>query len=223
MTKWYLFADESGDLQFTRNGQATRFFAVGTLLLTEAQLDSLRTALSRLRDELAWRQQGLDDCFHASTNSEQIRAEVFARLAGERFQRLDVTLLDKPKAEPKLYSTEEDFFQHAWYYHLKYIGPYTFSANDEVLIVAASIGTKKGRKAFRGAIENVMTQVLPYRVKRTLAFWRDESDFALQAIDYYLWAIWRYHERGDGRHRALIAQPPTSEFDLFASGQKTYY
>jgi hypothetical protein len=54
------------------------------------------------------------------------------------------------------------------------------------------------RNAFRGAIEGVMKQCLDYRVKRTLAFWRDESEPALQAVDYLTWAVTRFYERKAG-------------------------
>lgn len=51
----YLFSDESGDLQFRAHPQVTRYFAVGTLLVDEAQLRDLRSRLSEVRDELAWK------------------------------------------------------------------------------------------------------------------------------------------------------------------------
>jgi hypothetical protein len=79
------------------------------------------------------------------------------------------------------------------------------------------------RKAFREAIEDVMTQCLPYRVKRTLAFWRDDSDFALQAVDCLTWAVTRFYERGDSRSYDLIAHKVSSTFDLFRPGSTYYY
>lgn len=38
-----------------------------------------------------------------------------------------------------------------------WIAPREFVPDDEALIVAAELGTKKTRKAFRGAIEDVLT------------------------------------------------------------------
>jgi hypothetical protein len=69
----------------------------------------------------------------------------------------------------------------------------------------------------------VMKQCLDYRVKRTLAFWRDESDMALQTVDYLTWAVSRYYERGDARSYALIQYKINSEFDLFGTGTVYYY
>jgi hypothetical protein len=218
----YLFSDESGDLQCRDDPNVSRYFAVGSLLLSENELRDLRSVLSTLRDELAWRSHGLDSAFHATTDRQHVRDQVFAVLARLDF-RFDVTLLEKRKAQPQTRPDEPTLFRYALYYHLKYHAPRVFSEGDEVLIVAAELGTRRMRKAFREAIEDVMTQCLPYRVKRTLAFWRDESDFALQAVDYLTWAVTRFYERGDRRSYDLIAHKVNSTFDLFSSGTTYYY
>jgi hypothetical protein len=62
-----------------------------------------------------------------------------------------------------------------------------------------------------------MRQCISYRVKRTLAFWPCSSDFALQAIDYCLWAVFRKWERGDSRYYDLIKSKIRSEYDLCAT------
>ncbi|WBB64086.1 hypothetical protein O7599_16895 [Streptomyces sp. WMMC500] len=59
--------------------------------------------------------------------------------------------------------------------------------------------------------------------KRTLAFWRDESDFALQAVDYCLWAVFRKWERGDDTWYKKIEQKVQREFDLWGTGTIEYY
>jgi hypothetical protein len=175
-----------------------------------------------LRDELAWSSHGLDSAFHATTDKQYVRDGVFGVLAHLDY-RFDVTLLEKRKSQPQLRPDEETFFKYSWFYHLKHHAPQVFGQNGEVLIVAAELGTKKKRKAFRGAIEDVMTQCLHYRVKRTLAFWRDESDFALQAADYLTWAVTRLYERGDSRSYDIIAHQVNSAYDLFQPGTKYYY
>lgn len=218
----YLFSDESGDLQFRGHQQETRYFAVGTLFVDEAQLRTLRSVLSEVRDELAWKNHGLDSTFHATTDAQAVRDAVFLALAGLDF-RVDVTLLEKRKAQPKIRTTSPQFFRYAWYYHLKYLAPQLLAPSDQLLVVAAELGTKKERAAFRGAISEVMNQCVSFRVKRTLAFWRDESDFALQAVDYCLWAVTRRYERGDARSYDLIRDKIGTEFDLFKRGTTHYY
>ncbi|MFJ5217218.1 DUF3800 domain-containing protein [Streptomyces sp. NPDC088354] len=217
-----LFSDESGDLQCRRSPDVTKYFAVGTLLIEENELARLRAAMAGLRDELAWSHHGLDSCFHATADSQYVRERVYALLADFDF-RVDVTIMEKDKAQPHIRTTEPTFFKYAWYYHLRYIAPQIFKQDDEVLIVAAELGTKRVRKAFRRAIEEVMQQCLPYRVKRTLAFWRDDSEYALQAIDYCLWAVFRKWERGDDTHYKKIANKVVTEYDLWRVGTKRYY
>jgi hypothetical protein len=66
----YLFSDESGDPQCIASPNVSKYFAVGTLLLDEPQLRQLRSVMSTLRDELAWRSHGLDQHFtRPPTNS----------------------------------------------------------------------------------------------------------------------------------------------------------
>lgn len=224
MGKKYLFSDESGDMQFRASSNVTDYFAVGTLMIEEDELARLRASMAALRDELAWSCQGLDSCFHACADPWPVRNRVFELLADFDF-RVDVTLLRKNKAQPHIRTSEPTFFQYAWYYHLRYLAQWerVFQPNDEVLIVAAELGTNKARKAFRCGIEQVMKQCLGFRVKHLLAFWRDESDFALMAIDYCLWAVFRKWERDDDGPYKLIADKVHSEYDLWARGTTTYY
>lgn len=222
MTRRYLFSDESGNLDFARHAGATRYFAVGTMLIDEEELALLRFTLTRLRDRLAWDNQGLDSYFHATEDNIPIRLEMFQALSQIDFN-VDVTLLDKPKAQPQVRVDEPTFFKYAWFYHLKYLAPRQLKADDEILVVAAELGTKKVRKAFRAAIDDVMTQCLPYRVKRTLAFWPCSSDFALQAVDYCLWAVFRKYEMGDDQYYKMISPKIGTEFDLWARGTTTHY
>jgi hypothetical protein len=103
----------------------SKYFAVGTLTVTQEQAAEIRAGLMTLRDELAWRNQGLDSAFHAACDAQVIRDEVFKALAGLDF-RFDVTLLEKSKAQPKIRPDDPALFQYAWYYHLKYLAPWEF-------------------------------------------------------------------------------------------------
>jgi hypothetical protein len=178
--------------------------------------------MSTLRDELAWRSHGLDSTFHATTDKQHVRDQVFTVLSHLDF-RFDVTLLEKRKAQPQVRNSEQTLFKYAWFYHLKFNAPQMFMEGDEALIVAAELGSKRKRQAFRDVIEDVLKQCVLYRVKRTLAFWRDESDFALQAVDYLTWAVTRFYERNDSRSYDLIKDKVTTTYDLFGSGTTYYY
>lgn len=200
MPRRYLFSDESGDLQFRRSPQVTSYFAVGTLFIEHDALSTLRRVLAEVRDDLAWRSHGLDSTFHATTDSYEVRRAVFDALGARDVDfRVDVTILEKAKAMPHIRTDSPRFFQYAWFYHMKYLAPRVLRSDDELLVVAAQLGTKREWAAFRSSIEDVLKQCINFRVKRTLAFWRDESGFALQAVDYCTWAAMRSWERGDAR------------------------
>jgi hypothetical protein len=90
-----------------------------------------------------------------------------------------------------------------------------------MLVVAASIGTKKRRKYIRGAIEDVVDQVAPCTWR--VAFWPCDTDPCLQIADYCTWAVQRKHERGDPRSHVLIQDKIRTEHDYFQRGSKYYY
>lgn len=221
MARVYVFSDESGNFDFSRNRGASRYFALGTITLKDNGPRALRADLLQLRIDLAWRNLGLDSCFHATDDLQVIRDEVFGLLVSQPI-RVDVTILEKSKAEPHTRVDEPTFLRYAWYYHFRYVLKQVRSVGDELMIVAAEIGTKKRRAAYRRALEEVIRQTawhLPHRV----AFWPSFSDPCLQAADYSLWAVFRSWEHGDERSRKLIKHRIASEYDLWAQGARHYY
>jgi hypothetical protein len=158
MTRYYLFADESGNFDFSRRPGATRWFSVGTILLAgDAAVEALQADLLRLQKSLAWHGAGGDAAFHASEDRQAVRDEVYAVLGHHPFVT-DVTLLEKSKAQPHLYASDPKFFQYAWYYHFKHLAPSLRGRGDELMVVAATLGTNKLRASFRNAVENVVRQ-----------------------------------------------------------------
>lgn len=218
MVRKYIYADESGDMTFTRGRGASRYFILTSIVLED---HSLATALTELRRELAW--QGVDtkDGFHATNDKQATRDEVFKVLQQFEF-RVDATIIDKPKAQPKIRQDTTQFYQYAWYYHLKHLASQVASKNDELLVVAASINLKRKLSAFKAAIEDVLWQVSPTR-NFQCAMWSASSAPAIQAADYCSWAIGRKWESNNLRSYNLIKGKIRSEYDLFARGARTYY
>lgn len=218
MSRRYVFADESGNFDFSRKRDATRYFILTTITTRSCAVGQ---KLLELRRDLAWEDLGLGGEFHATTDSQAVRDRVFATVAPFEF-RVDATVIEKAKADPQIRCSEERFYQHAWYYHMKYLAPTITCSDDEVLLVAASLGTHKRRQVFRTAIEDVMQQVsgsTPFRV----ASWAAASEPCLQVADYCSWAVQRKWERGDSRSYDLIKRKIKSEYDLFARGSTLYY
>lgn len=226
----YLFADESGNFDFRdheKHKGASRYFAVGTLCMDEPQrVAALNADLFRLRESLAERGTCQIDSFHASEDPNVVRNEVFEVLTNHAF-RVDVTILEKAKAQPRLYVTDDRFYQYAWFYHLKYLATWQrlFPANSELRVVTAAIGqNRKMKKAMNVAVENVVEQCTPNGLDCQVRVRQTQSDFCLQAADYALWAVMRKFERNDPYWvDTYLSGRIASSYDLFGTGRNFHY
>lgn len=218
MSRIYVFGDEAGNFDFSRKPGATRYFMIGTVTVSDLSLGS---DLLSLRRELAWKGLALDTSFHASEDAQAVRDEVFRVLQTATF-RFDITIFDKCKTLPRLQADEERFYKLAWFLHFKYVAPRITRSADDLLVVAASRGTRKLRQAIRLGIADVVDQSAVCSKWET-AFWPVESDPCLQAADYCTWAVQRKLERGDDRSYVLVQHKISSEFEAFGRSATTYY
>lgn len=207
----YLYADESGNFDFSRKEGATRYFVLTTVAFFDdrralADLDALRQAVS---SELAVPVT----LFHASEDKQAVRDRVFESLRPHRF-RVDATILEKPKAHPQIRETDDAFYLFAWNRHLRIV--YAVShPGDEILITAASIGgTRQKKRLFQSALSGAMDRFAQGRSIRTV-HQPSSSDTGLQIADYCSWAIFRKWERGDDQSYRLIQDKIRSELDAF--------
>jgi hypothetical protein len=214
-----LFADETGNFDFSRGHGASKYFGVGTLIMKEADSVAMSAELSDLRYRLTMDGKCDGRCFHATTDRQGVRDEVFSLLMGYDFE-FDVTMLEKSKALPRIRLNEPTFFKYAWYYHFKYQAPRL--RRDELIVIAADLNIKKQRSGFQSAITDVVAQCMPGQ-RHHVGFWPSESEHGLQAADYCLWAIQRKFERNDKRSYEIIKSKVRSEFDLFRSGTTHHY
>ena len=214
----YVYADESGNFDFSPNPKASKYFILTTVLMTDHKIAS---ALFDLRRQLEWIGFNMRAGFHASEDKQKVRDAVFQILRQYSF-RVDATIIDKRKTQPQLRQTNMRFYQYAWYYHMKYVTPRIATNVDEIMVVAATIATKKKEAAFSAAIEDVMDQVSPTNSMRN-TLWPAASDPCLQIADYCSWAIQRKWEIGDDRSYKLINGNILSEYNLFSRGNVYYY
>ena len=219
MSRNYLFADESGNFDFRRAQGASRYFILTSVTLRDCSAFNL--GLHQLRHQMAW--EGFDHPgpFHAAHDPAPVRERVFSLIDAQSFV-VDALILEKAKAMPRLRETEELFYQHAWFYLMKYVVPRTMG--EELLVVTASLGSKKKRRsAFYTAVQDVMRQIGRNRMRYRTACWESSSDSCLQMADYCGWAIQRKWEAGDPGPHTRIASKIRSEYDLFARGTMLYY
>ncbi len=167
---------------------------------------------------MIWKRAPVGDFFHATTDKQVVRDEVFAFLKERKF-KIRATILEKSKAMPKLRTTEERFYQYAWHYHLKNS---LAGIDRQIQLTTASLGTSRKRGAFESAVHDALGQNFDPE-KWFTAFCPASADPCLQAVDYCTWAIQRKWERGDSRSYDLIKDKITDEFDLFRIGKTHYY
>ncbi len=214
----FLFSDEAGDFTFNRNNNVSRYFIICTV--TTDTLD-LAEALTRLRHDLLREGAPLGDCFHATTDAQEVRDRVFATMLQHDF-RFQFTACEKSKAQPQVRVSRERFYKYPWFYHFKYaIAPH-LQEGDTLVVTAASIGTKKERATYTGALRDVVKQSAP-NVGWMVDFRPALADPMLQVADYCAWAVQRAWERRDPRSLNLIHDRLSYSYDLWRRGTKHYY
>lgn len=213
----YIYADEAGNFDFTRNRGASRYFILTTIAIED---HGIETELLQLRRELSWSGVELTREFHATVEEQAVRDRVFEAINLFNF-RIDTTILDKPKAYERIRDSDESFYKHAWYYHMKYVAPLVATRDDELMVIAASIGTKRKERDFRFAVRDVMRQTSEAHDIR-VNMWPAATDPCLQVADYCCWAIQRKWESNDSRSYDLIKNKIASEYNLFAAGVNLY-
>ena len=213
----YIYADESGNFNFSQRSDASRTFILTTALIEDHTIES---DLLELRRELSWDSIDLTKGFHANNDSWRVRERVFDVLSKHSF-RIDATILEKRKAHPGI-RPETRFYQYAWFFHMNGVASKIVSPSDELFVISSSIGAGKKRAAFYKAVSDVVEQTSPTR-DHVSVMWPAESTPCLQVADYCSWAIYRKWERADNRFYDLIRHKIESEFDLFSRGRSYYY
>ncbi len=217
MAKVYVFGDEAGNFDFSVKPGASKYFLIGTVALRRPEVG---VELLALRRDLAHRGIGLDSAFHASEDTQAVRNEVFTAIQAMDF-RFDVTILEKRKTRPHLQANHDRFYKEAWFLHFKFLCPRITGPEDELLVVASSLGTQAKRGKLRAALHDVVNQSAKCRANA--AFWPCASDPCLLIADYCTWAVQRKLERGDDRSYQLVRGKISTEFKPFDAGSTYYY
>lgn len=217
MARHYIFADEAGCFTFENKPGASKYFILCTVTMPDCAVGA---ALLSLRRELAWNDMPLGEYFHCCNDKQIVRDAVFSEINKFDFS-VQATVLEKRKTQPKLRVTKERFYQHAWLYHFRHGIPPRIPPGHDLLVTAASLGTRKEKLSFTNAIADVMTQTS--RAKWKADFTPAASDPCLQVADYCAWAIQRKWESNDDRSFNLIKSRLTYQYDLFAKGTTYHY
>lgn len=214
----FVFADEAGCFTFNRDQNVSRFFVLCTVVMNDCRV---ATDLLELRRRLAWDGAELGEYFHATTDKQDVRNAVFDVIRRHEF-KVQATIMEKSKAQPQVKETKPTFYQYGYFYHFKFGVSRLLGPTSETLVTTASLGTRKEKVAFEGAVSDVMRQTNGSRQWKA-DFMPCHSDPCLQVADYCAWAIQRKWERDDTRSYDLISDRISYEYDLWARGTTHYY
>jgi hypothetical protein len=213
ISRKHFFVDEAGNLDFSSGVGASKYF-----ILTSATMESCdeAEALLNLRRALVWNGHPLTDAFHATTDKQAVRDEVYAAIVGMDI-RIDSTII--PKASVPLDKQALlDFYKLAWFLHAQRAIPSNCAPSEELFVIAASIGTRRERLAIKQAIQDVVQHCGRNEENTRIAFWPALSDACLQVAEYCCWAIQRKWERNDKRSYELIQPLIASEEEIVHLG-----
>ena len=219
MSRLFIFADEAGCFNFSRNPGASRYYIICTISC--ASCSGLGSSLLELRRELVWDGAPIGEYFHASEDKQPVRDRVFDLLRRHDFS-IQATILEKSKALPRIRPTEHRFYQYGWFYHFRHVAPKIIQGVTELHITTASVGTHKAQGRFSAAVNDVIQQVASGRTHRT-NFCRSIADPCLQAADYCTWAIQKKWERGNVLSYNLIRDRIIHEVDMWSHGTTHHY
>ena len=214
----FIFADEAGCFTFNKEPNVSRYFILCTVTMANCDV---ATDLLALRRQLAWDGEELGEYFHATTDKQSVRDAVYETIMKHDFS-IQATIMEKTKAQPQTRETKPKFYQYAYFFHFKHGVSGILGDAAQTLVTTASLGTRKERSAFQGAVNDVMRQTNRKREWRT-DFMPCHADPCLQVADYCAWAIQRKWERGDSRSYDIIANRISYEYDLWQKGQKHHY
>jgi hypothetical protein len=149
MSRLFIFADEAGCFNFTRNPGASRYYIVCTISCSSCS--ALGSSLLELRRSLVWEGAPIGEYFHATEDKQIVRDRVFETLKQNDFC-VQATIMEKSKALARIRPTPQRFYQYGWFYHFKYAAPKIIKGVKELQITTASVGTARDQGVFSFAV-----------------------------------------------------------------------
>lgn len=223
----YIFIDESGDFNFSKNGSK---YYVFTAVMTEdptaevqrikqAQFDILSGQV--LPDlDAKYLDDHLSTHFHASEDKQPVRDIFFSIISGMETILANSVVVRKNRTNPVL--REENKF------YSKFLGSllaYIFKAYayTDLCILVNGCAISKNKKIFKQTIAREIRARNP-KINFRILFPAKGSHCYLQIVDYINWAIFRKWEGEDPRSYKIVKgllQAP--ERDIFRNGDQEYY
>lgn len=221
--KIFVFLDESGDWNFNRKGSEYLVFACLTLrspFFVSNELEQLKYGLISEGHNVSH--------FHASEDKQYIRNQVYGIIKKPELDyEVDVVYFEKNKANPSLYAdySEPKLYLKVYDVLLKYV--FNRHVIKNIIILTDAFPHKKWRESIEKGLKISIRSHLAKETKFTILHHASKTNFCLQAVDYFSWAIYRkLGNWGDKEDRPYneIRGKIVSVFDLFKySDGKAYY
>ncbi len=211
MTDVYMYADETGNLDYNVAGGGSKYFGIGTATWTGDPAEHLWHG-ERMRFGHAASGVECQKGYHAVGDTRTTRNEVY-QIISVQAPRFDTTFLNKAKAYPSVRAQGQTYlYQLAWYLHFKEIARQVTRPGDTLYVAVATLGTASRKTAFKAAIDQVCIQVKPRLRNVVVAHWDSASCWGLQVADYGLWAVQRHVERQDDQYMWAVKPSLATEF-----------
>ncbi|MCC5578852.1 DUF3800 domain-containing protein [Microtetraspora sp. AC03309] len=210
MSEVFMYADETGNLDYNVSGGGSKYFGIGTATFVgdhdQAVWQGHRLRLAHSRAGLAFPRG-----YHAKNDNYRTRKEVYDVIRAQA-PRFDATFLAKENAhDSKREKGDLHLYREAWYLHFKEIAKQVTVQGDILYVVVATLGTSARKKAFEDAIREVCEDCAPSRRDVVVCTWDSSTSWGLQVADYGLWAVQRKLERGDAGFMWAV-EPTLSSF-----------
>jgi len=220
MKTLYLFIDEGGNFDFSKNG--TEYFML-TCLIEERPFPSYNK-LRALRYDLL--EDGINiEYFHATEDKQDVRDKVFS-IINESLDHVKVCsmIAQKNKTHPSL-QEESKFYTHIFNMLMKWVVKKHIHGKgyERVIVFTDTMPIAKKKRAMEKGVKTVLKSLLGEGVTYRIYHHQSKSNFNLQVVDYCNWAIYRKWSKGDNRSYDIIKPSIDAECDVYRNGETAYY
>lgn len=198
---WHLFLDESGDLGFDFDTNASKFLTVSVLAVSDLKtVKKIRWAVTKtLRRKINKQKKSGQQELKGGRTALAVKQYFYRQIASHKFGVYAMTL-DKRRVPPDLFKSAATKDQLYNFVARKVLDAIPFERADAAvtLVVDKSKG-KDGMRTFNESMENQLKGRLDPKVPLSI-FHRDSClDGGLSAADLFCWGVFRKHERDDTR------------------------
>lgn len=164
------------------------------------------------------------ECFHASEDKQHVRDRVFAVIGASIAQYTAFSVIvRKNRTDPALRSPQT-LYPRVFESLIRVALPRAVGRGERMVVaVTDAIPVNQRKRAVEKAVKAAFKRHLPEGISYQLHHHQSRSDLNLQIADYFNWAVFRKHERGDPRSYELMKAALKGEADPFGETETIYY